>query len=161
MGAAVKSFIAYPKPFWRKQDHSGIVITNTAPYIITLDTSPPDESFGLITAMACGSDAVDLSDRDSEQRKSILTKQLVNYYGEKAAKPIDYVDHDWATEPWSRCGYSGYLPPGVLTILKGEIRFPSGRIHWAGTETATQWHGAIEGALRSGVRAADEVMYRL
>ncbi|WP_354670773.1 FAD-dependent oxidoreductase [Streptomyces flavofungini] len=33
-----------------------------------------------------------------------------------------------------------------------------GRIHWAGSETATQWSGSIEGAIRSGERAADEVL---
>ncbi|MGN6516872.1 MAG: FAD-dependent oxidoreductase, partial [Rhizomicrobium sp.] len=35
-----------------------------------------------------------------------------------------------------------------------------GRIHWAGTETAAEWAGYIEGGLRSGIRAAREVAAR-
>jgi monoamine oxidase len=46
----------------------------------------------------------------------------------------------------------------VLTGFGRALREPCGRIHWAGTETAIQWHGAIEGAVRSGERAADEVL---
>jgi monoamine oxidase len=33
-----------------------------------------------------------------------------------------------------------------------------GRIHWAGSERAIEMHGLMEGAVRSGERAADEVV---
>jgi hypothetical protein len=39
-----------------------------------------------------------------------------------------------------------------------ELRAPVGRVHWAGTETATIWNGYIDGAVRSGSRAAAEVL---
>jgi monoamine oxidase len=35
-----------------------------------------------------------------------------------------------------------------------------GRIHWAGTETSTFWHGYMDGAVRSGQRAAAEVRHQ-
>ena len=35
---------------------------------------------------------------------------------------------------------------------------PVGPLHWAGTETATQWCGYLDGALSAGIRAADEVL---
>ena len=35
---------------------------------------------------------------------------------------------------------------------------PSGRIHWAGTETSNYWNGYMDGAVRSGERAAGEVL---
>ena len=35
---------------------------------------------------------------------------------------------------------------------------PVGRIHWAGTETATYWHGYMDGAVRSGERVAREIL---
>jgi len=38
------------------------------------------------------------------------------------------------------------------------MRKPLGRVHWAGTETATEWSGYVEGALESGDRAAREVL---
>jgi monoamine oxidase len=33
-----------------------------------------------------------------------------------------------------------------------------GRIHWAGTETSEVWNGYMDGAIRSGERAAREVL---
>jgi len=49
-------------------------------------------------------------------------------------------------------------PPGVLTSFKTVWRNAIGRVHWAGTETATVWPGYMEGAVRSGERAAQEVI---
>ena len=45
-----------------------------------------------------------------------------------------------------------------MTACGAALRVPCGRIHWAGTETAVRWNGYIEGAVRSGERAAEEVM---
>jgi monoamine oxidase len=50
-----------------------------------------------------------------------------------------------------------HVPPGVLTQYGRTLREPFGRVHWAGTETATVSHGTIDGAVRSGIRAAEEV----
>jgi monoamine oxidase len=38
------------------------------------------------------------------------------------------------------------------------LRPPIGRLHWAGTETADVWNGYMDGAVRSGQRAASEVL---
>jgi len=46
----------------------------------------------------------------------------------------------------------------VWTSLGPSIREPQGRIHWAGTETATVWSGYIDGAIQSGKRAAREIL---
>ena len=54
-----------------------------------------------------------------------------------------------------RAGCSmAHLPPGILTRYGPLLREPFGRVHWAGTETSTTSHGAIDGAVRSGERAA-------
>lgn len=41
------------------------------------------------------------------------------------------------------------------------IRQPVGRIYFAGTETATQWSGYMEGAVEAGERAAREILNAL
>ena len=53
------------------------------------------------------------------------------------------------------------MPPGVLTDAGCALREPSGLVHWAGTETATRWTGYMDGAVRSGERAAEEVLAAL
>ena len=82
-------------------------------------------------------------------------------FGPEAATPADYIDHDWIADPWSEGCYVGLPAPGALTELGRALRTPHGRVHWAGTETATAWIGYIEGALPSGEAAAQEVALAL
>jgi monoamine oxidase len=49
----------------------------------------------------------------------------------------------------------------VLTTSGPALREPVGPIHWAGTETSGVWTGYMDGAVRSGYRAADEVRQAL
>ena len=84
------------------------------------------------------------------------------YFGSRArTDALGYLDKVWAADPWSRGCYTGYMPPGVLLGWGTELRRPVGRIHWAGTETATAWAGYMDGAIESGQRAAAEVLAAL
>jgi len=83
---------------------------------------------------------------------------LVERFGPKASSPRYYEEQDWSRERWSEGCYLAHMPPGVLTQFGRALRAPVGRIHWAGTETATVSHGTIDGAIRSGQRAAAEVV---
>jgi len=53
------------------------------------------------------------------------------------------------------------MAPRDLTGYSPALRAPIGRQHWAGTETATEWSGYMDGALQSGERAAAEVLAAL
>ena len=53
------------------------------------------------------------------------------------------------------------LGPGTLIDFGEALRQPVDRIHWAGTETSTYWNGYMDGAVRSGRRAAAEVLTAL
>lgn len=161
MGAAIKSFIAYDKPFWLDHGLSGLIINNTAPMSITLDATPEGSECGFIVSMMVGEKALAMSSKSVDERKEALVRLLVENLGPQAAHPVGYVDNDWTTDQWTRGGYASHLPPGVLTMLKKDIRSPNGRIHWAGTELATQWNGLISGAIQSGMREAKAVLHRL
>ena len=50
------------------------------------------------------------------------------------------------------------MGPGTWTAHGPALRAPVGRLHWAGTETATRWAGYFDGAIQSGERAAAEVL---
>jgi monoamine oxidase len=63
----------------------------------------------------------------------------------------------WNDDPWAGESYSA----SVVTAGAGDdelIAAPLGRVHFAGEHTAGSWAGLMEGALRSGARAADEVL---
>ena len=94
------------------------------------------------------------------ERKRKVIEAFTAYFGPKAASPTGYLEMNWQAENFSGGGPTGHFPPGVLTAYGKTLRPPNGRVHWAGTETATVWTGYMEGAVRSGERAAQEVLAR-
>lgn len=90
-----------------------------------------------------------------------MTETLAEHFGEAALEPVDYLDVDWSATEWSNGCYGNYAPPGVYADFAPWLRRPLGAIHWAGTETSPIWTGYVEGAIRSGESAAEDVMAQL
>lgn len=160
MGAVIKVHLAYEKPFWRHQKLSGAVVATDRPVSVVFDQSPENESRGVILGLIEGDYAVELSALDVEQRRQRVIDDMVYYFGKQAAHPLEYVEQDWLTEEWSQGGYVAHMPPGAMTTYGDCIREPFNRIHWAGTETATEWSGYLDGALQSGIRVANEIIQK-
>jgi monoamine oxidase len=158
MGAIIKVAIAYAEPFWRTKGFSGQVATDDDVLGIVMD-DVQDEGPPVLLGFIEGPHALALSGADKQVRRDKVIASLVRFFGPEAADPIAYDDNDWMLEPWTH-GYVGTMPPGVMTRYGHALREPCGRIHWAGAETAVEWAGYLEGAVRSGIRAADEVALR-
>jgi monoamine oxidase len=92
------------------------------------------------------------------ERKQIIISHFAKYFGEEARKPLSYAEQDWCGEEWSGGAPIALFPTGTLSVHGPALREPIGRIHWAGTETARQCMGFIEGAVESGQRVAGEVL---
>ena len=157
MGAVIKTMAVYDEPFWRAEGLTGQATSDVGPAELTFDNSPPSGRPGVLLAFVEGADARELSKRAPEERQKEIVDCLVRYFGPRAAAPIEFLQLDWSAERWSGGCYGAHLAPGVLTGFGPGLREPCGRIHWAGTETATVWAGYMDGAVRSGERAAAEV----
>lgn len=159
MGSVIKYWVAYEKPFWRERALNGILGSDVPPSnLIACDTTPLEGHPGFLSAFIDADSALEWSGKPMEERKKMVVDRLVSFLGPEAANPIDYEDQDWPSDPWSRGCFGASMGPGVMTTLGKTIRQPHGRIHWAGTETATKWMGYIDGAIRSGERAAAEIL---
>lgn len=158
MGSVIKCLVAYPRPFWREAGLCGMALSHELPFSPVFDASPADGSSGALVGFFDGAPAVEWSAAEPGERRAAVLDSLAALFGPEAREPTDYVEKDWLAEPWSRGCYVGLMPPRVLTELGGALRAPAGRIHFAGTETATEYCGYIEGAIRSGERAAAEVL---
>jgi monoamine oxidase len=62
----------------------------------------------------------------------------------------------WHDDPWARGAYSARSRTSPLQTA--ELARPVGPLAFAGEHTAGEWHGLMEGALRSGIRAAEDVL---
>ncbi|HEX4198816.1 MAG TPA: flavin monoamine oxidase family protein [Caulobacteraceae bacterium] len=158
MGTIIKAVAAYATPFWREDGLSGQIATDDDVLGIVMDDVQAAGPAMLLCFIE-GAHAIAMSAAGKAARREAVIASLVRFFGPRAADPIAYDDNDWTLEPWTH-GYVGVMPPGVMTRFGPALREPCGRIHWAGSETSTEWAGSIEGALRSGVRAAAEVSRR-
>jgi monoamine oxidase len=62
----------------------------------------------------------------------------------------------WHDDPWVRGSYSAQSVSSPLR--HAELSTPIGPLFFAGEHTAGDWHGLMEGALRSGERAARQLL---
>lgn len=161
MGSVIKCIAAYDKPFWRDRGLSGESFSEKGPIAATFDDSPDDASQGALVGFMVGRDAREWTGADPDARREAVLDHFARLFGDEARRPTEYIDKDWPAEEWSRGCYEGLMPPGVMTAYGQALREPVGRIHWAGTETALEHTGYMDGAIESGDRAAREVLERL
>jgi monoamine oxidase len=158
MGDVWKTFAIYDRPFWRDQNLNGLAASTDGYITVTFDNSPKDGSKGILMGFVLGHRAKAFAQLSPAQRQAEALDAFARFFGEQARQPLQYLDHNWATEEWSRGCYAGIMPTGAWTSVGKALRQPVGRIHWAGTETAEVWNGYMEGAIRSGERVVAEIL---
>jgi len=158
MGSIIKVNVEYANPFWRADDLTGQFVADEGPVRFGFDNSPASGRAGVLNAFFAGDDARTWGLRTKEEREEAVLAQLARFFGSEALNPVQYLESDWPAEPWTRGAYEGFTAPGVLVNYGASLRAPAGRIHWAGSETSEQWTGYMDGAVRSGLRAAAEVL---
>jgi monoamine oxidase len=161
IGSLIKTIAVYDEPFWRSEGLNGQVTSDQGPVKAMFDASPASGTPGVLLGFIDGNDARTLSDKTPAQRQAAALESYVRYFGSKAANPRQYLDLPWELQTYTRGCPVGVTPPGVLTEYGTALRTPIGRIHWAGTETAFNWAGYMDGAVQSGQRAAQEVIDEL
>ena len=158
MGTALKMMFVYETPFWREEGLSGFALTDRDVPQLVFDNSPDDASSGILLGFTEGIPAREWMQSTPEARRAAGVDTLVQAFGRPAGDLVDYVEHSWVAEEFSRGCYAGTMPPGAWGSFGKALRAPVGRIHWAGTETATSWTGYVEGAMQAGERAAGEAI---
>ncbi len=158
MGSVIKCLAVYDRPFWRDDGYSGQAAGEGGAVRATFDNCPPDGDPGILLGFLEGARARTLARVAPSERRQAVLDSFVRYFGPQAAHPSDFVEQDWTGEPWTRGCYGAHFAPGVWTQFGPALRQPVGRLHWAGTETATVWSGYMDGAVRSGERVAAEVL---
>ncbi len=161
MGSVIKYVAVYERAFWREAGFSGEAISDTGITVTTFDDTSHDGRHPALVTFSDGQVARDWSGHTADERREAVLAEFVRFFGLEAAQPIAFAEKDWTADPWSRGCYVGVTGPGTLTAFGEALREPCGRIHFAGTETATEWMGYLDGAIQSGHRAADEVHGRL
>ena len=157
-GRDTKFVLMYERPFWRDAGLSGLLVSESGPVHVAIDSTPDHQRWavlaGFVNDRGLGRELMNSS---PEIRQDKIVEFLVTAFGEEARNYVSFHEHDWAGDDWSR-GCVTVLGTGAWTAYGTAMREPVGRIHWAGTETSTEFPGQMEGAVRAGERAADEIL---
>ncbi|XP_061647757.1 amine oxidase [flavin-containing] isoform X3 [Phyllopteryx taeniolatus] len=183
MGSVIKCMVYYKENFWRKkgEEHKGgrtrrslffpilfsapglcgsmVIEEEGAPIGLTLDDTKPDGSVPAIMGFILARKCRRLCGLTKEERFKRICESFSRVLGtEEALHAIHYEEKNWCEEEYSGGCYTAYFPPGILTQFGRVLREPVGRLYFAGTETATEWSGYMEGAVQAGERAAREIL---
>jgi len=146
-------------------------------------TGAPARFIPALVAFINGAKAREWSPAAFKARRTAVLAQIARWFAcDEALAPLEYIEQDWTAYPHTRgCPVAAYghgvleefglarklsqpewpVPaPGSSGAGAGAKQAPGPaihRLHFAGTETAEQGTGLVDGAIRSGWRAAKEI----
>ena len=141
--------------FWNDSGFAGTLSTDL-PIMWARDASVNQPGTrGILESYKCGKEARRAGALQPDHRVDHVTQNMeIVFPGLKDR--VEYgITKVWDDDPFARGGYC-YFKPGEMTSLWPHVSAPEGRIHFAGEHTST-WPGWMQGALASGLRAADEI----
>ena len=160
--ASIKIGIEFRDRFWEKEGLNGANTISDFPnrYTYTPSRTGNDSGTGVLLASYSWEDNAMLWNSLSEEQQITQSlEDLAKIHGPKVFE--DYVTG--ASFSWSQNQFSGgcftLFKPNQISEFEDSIKKPEGRVHFAGEHTS-DFHGWIEGAVESGVRAAFEVNER-
>jgi len=152
MAGQAKFFALYDRADWRKAGLSGQGFSLRGPLGEIHDASAESgRPFGLTGFVGLPA----LRRKNREIMLQAILSQLTRLYGEGAGKPAEIFYQDWAQEAFTATEYDlraahdhpEFRPPA------GKTSIWNGAFHFAGSETADDLGGYLEGALSSAERA--------
>lgn len=158
MGVVYKAVAVFERPFWRDRFGGECIVLDDPPRGISDSSSPSSSGPGHLCVLVGGTPARMLDDLSPQARVELLLGPLVQLLGPQILKPIEWHEKAWHRDAF--CG-GGYMAIPRIGTMEGLMPMPCERIgdlHWAGTETAREHSGYIEGAIESGQRAAREIV---
>ncbi|MFI8082122.1 flavin monoamine oxidase family protein [Kitasatospora sp. NPDC086009] len=158
-GCAVKATLVYPAPLWRAHGLSGWSVNAEGPLLSTVDDSPADGGVGVLTGFVTGAEARRFGALSPRRQRAAVVEQAARIFP-MLPPPTGLHITDWVDERYSQGCYAALRGPGDWLRYGPTLTAPHERVHWAGTETSTEYFGLMEGAVRSGHRVVAEILAR-
>lgn len=151
MAGAIKFVLEFEKPFWREKGYSGMLYSHAGIVVEMYDhTNVEENKFGFTGFLNGGA-----SSYSQEVRKELVLRQLTELLGEDILNFNYYTDKIWTDE---------YVLNGNQIIQRPhqnnghpllQKSYMNDKVHFAGTESATEFSGYMEGAIISALKIAD------
>ena len=156
-GPVIRVALRFHKPFWQKRAPEAAFFHVPEAAFPTFWTPLPMRA-PLLTAWAGGPKAARLTGWSRDRLVTTALSTVAKAFGVEPERELAaaYV-HDWHADPFSRGGYS-YVKVGGMGARERLAEPLEGTLFFAGEATDAAEAGTVAGALRSGERAAREVL---
>ena len=154
-GPVIKMALRFGAPFWERRSRTAAFFHSPAAAFPTFWNLLPAHA-PVLVAWAGGPKAQRMAGQAPAALLRAALTSLRTLFG-PVADPDAVALHDWRSDPFARGAYS-YERVGGQGARR-QLARPAGRLHFAGE--ATDWEGesgTVSGALRSGIRAAREIL---
>ncbi len=155
MGESIKVGFTYPTPFWRAKGLSGTLFSNVGPVGEMYDHSDDGQGYYALKGFLNGA----YHPLTKAERCERVLQQLRKYYGELADQYTTYEEGVWRQEPYTFTEYDQSLLPHQNNghpLLRQPLF--DGRFYIGGAETASEFPGYMDGAVRRGEEIAREII---
>ncbi|KAK8092032.1 hypothetical protein PG997_002393 [Apiospora hydei] len=164
MGSIGKAIAVYETSWWREEAHgslTGQAVSDSGLARSTFDQSLREGHNPPVSALMTFLEADQMREYDNKTEAEIteqVGKDFVAYFGDSAGEVKEWVVQRWDLEEYSQGGPVAIAGPGTYTNYGPALKQRVGNLHFAGTESSDYWIGYMDGALRSGYRAAAEII---
>ncbi len=157
-GPVIRVAMRFREEFWAHRA-PGVAFFHVPQAAFPTFWTPLPMRVPLLTAWAGGPKAQRLTGRSSLALVRAALDSVRAVFGKAHAEPDAVYLQDWAQDPYSRGGYSYVLVGGEGA--REDLAAPlQDTLYFAGEATDTNEAGTVAGALRSGSRAAREILGR-
>ena len=158
-GAATKTALQFSDAPWRKRGKPrafGSALAIGAVWDGNEEqTGRRDTRGGILTLLAGGGASHATQEMLAAEGPSRIVREL-SWLKLNHSELIAWTSVSWEHERWSRGGYA-FFDPQFPPSLRYWLARPFGRVFFAGEHTSLRWQGYMNGAVETGLRAAEEV----
>lgn len=158
MSNSIKFSIEYENPFWKEAGFSGGLMSPGGPVIEMYDHSTQDgKGVGLKGFLS-----EDLRRYSTSERKKIVLKFISHFLGDEAMDCVAYLDKDWSEDKLTTTeDFESIQQHPVYQNALFQKEYMNDSLILSGTEASPHYAGYMEGAVYSGIRSAQQVLYKL
>jgi monoamine oxidase len=156
--ASTKVLFQVRNRFWEEEDgiYGGGTVTELPIRRMNYPTPDPSTTRGvLLASYTWGQDALQWGAMDEETRLEEALDDMARIHPRIREEYEGGASHAWYADRWARGAFAMFAPE-QQTDLQADIIRSEGRIHFAG-EHCSLYHAWIQGALESGIRAAQTI----
>lgn len=154
-GRATKTLLQFDRRFWQRRGCARAYGTDL-PLGALWDGNEEQHGRPGILALLAGGSASAETRRLLDTRGVAGLTSALRWLGASAHSVLASRAVCWEDDPWARGGYAVFHP-GYDPALRDWLARPYGRVVFAGEHTSVRWQGYMNGAVESGMRAAEEV----